>query len=175
MTATTEPPNEKTLLGLPPELRNRIYRYALVTSHRVNISASQPNKPGLLSCCKQIPVEATGIFTRENIFSTTITDLRPSIPHSHWLRRDVRGRSCGLHLAGSPNWQNFEVWLKQIHAREIPAFSIHYGAVNWHRAAVRAVKIVVQMRRVEWAVVESVLQEYKEALDSKGRTDWKWA
>ena len=73
------------LNDLPGELRNRIYRLALVQHSNIEIqvadstkfSNSKHNALALLSTCRQIRAEATPIFFTENIFEIQ-TDLLSS-------------------------------------------------------------------------------------------------
>ncbi|KAK3113507.1 hypothetical protein LTR53_009151 [Teratosphaeriaceae sp. CCFEE 6253] len=52
-----------TLFGLPPELRNAIYTYALRSSEPIIVSAQAgPARPALLQQCKQITADATQIY-----------------------------------------------------------------------------------------------------------------
>ncbi|KAK3071495.1 hypothetical protein LTR53_008505 [Teratosphaeriaceae sp. CCFEE 6253] len=56
-----------TLLGLPPELRNAIYTYALSSSEPIIVSAQVgPARPALLQQCKQITAEAIQIYYTTN-------------------------------------------------------------------------------------------------------------
>ncbi|KAF7194691.1 hypothetical protein HII31_03953 [Pseudocercospora fuligena] len=74
-------------LGIPAELRNRIYREALVPkadTDRDTISISPgyddtlrelPPEPPLLRTCKQIREEATSIYEQENQFFVELEDF----------------------------------------------------------------------------------------------------
>ncbi|KAK5676041.1 hypothetical protein LTS10_011330 [Elasticomyces elasticus] len=74
-------PAGPTLLTIPPEMRNRIYREALVQG---NIYMSRccpffgplPDEPALLSVCHQIREEALSIYYCENKFSFGVYDSK---------------------------------------------------------------------------------------------------
>lgn len=71
-----------TLLGLPGELRNEIYRLALIEDNFVYLN-DHSLQPGLLMTNRQIRKEAMPIF-QENKLGLVIYDLKPE-PHSdHW-------------------------------------------------------------------------------------------
>ncbi|EMC96951.1 hypothetical protein BAUCODRAFT_48719, partial [Baudoinia panamericana UAMH 10762] len=57
------------LLNLPGELRNYIYRLALVEDDHIKISKnSKPLQPGILQVSRQCRKEASDIYYQENIF-----------------------------------------------------------------------------------------------------------
>lgn len=62
---TTGP--EPTLLGIPAELRNRIYRYSLtVSGKRIDVNDPRILKggPGLLATCRQIRQEVSPLLSQ---------------------------------------------------------------------------------------------------------------
>ncbi|KAK5725693.1 hypothetical protein LTR15_003883 [Elasticomyces elasticus] len=89
---STSVPIEHTLLGLPPEMRNAIYRYVLVKSNTIEVSPGRPYayKPAFLSTCRQIRAEADGIFMNENKFTTDpgFHGYGITIPCWHWLNKN---------------------------------------------------------------------------------------
>lgn len=63
------PPNPFRFLDLPGELRNHIYRHALVSANTFTIKLQFPSTDtSLLRVNKQILAEASTIFYQENIF-----------------------------------------------------------------------------------------------------------
>ncbi|KAI7362801.1 hypothetical protein KC336_g21649, partial [Hortaea werneckii] len=64
------PKQHKTcrFLQLPGELRNQIYRYALVSDKAIEITPTGPGEPPLLSTCVTIRRETKGIYYPENNF-----------------------------------------------------------------------------------------------------------
>ncbi|KAK3617491.1 hypothetical protein LTR56_025254 [Elasticomyces elasticus] len=88
---STSVPIEHTPLGLPPEMRNAIYRYVLVKPDPLEVSPGRPYayKPAFLSTCRQIRAEADGIFMNENTFTTDpgFHGYGITIPYWHWLNK----------------------------------------------------------------------------------------
>jgi len=68
---------QSRLCSLPPELRNRIYRYALVTDDRINVQrhVNVPSPPGLLQTSRQIRNETHAIYSIENSFHFIVFDF----------------------------------------------------------------------------------------------------
>lgn len=120
-------PPRASLLSLPGELRNRIYRFVLVEQPSIEFYSKHDSQdpfsdltvleeqhtiePGLLPSCAQIRNEARPIFFQENIFYTYIQDgkLEPQLGHWFW-RRVRRSRRCLGHT-GSLLWCNVDPWL----------------------------------------------------------------
>ena len=65
--ASTTSQHPCSLTQLPAELRNKIYRYALVAANKV-FQLTSLRQPALLAACRQIRSEATPIFFAENTF-----------------------------------------------------------------------------------------------------------
>jgi hypothetical protein len=64
-------PQSPSLLTIPSELRNEIYRLALTSSERIEITENY-TEPALLSTCRQIRNEATPILYLENNWSINL-------------------------------------------------------------------------------------------------------
>jgi hypothetical protein len=75
-------PAPSRLLALPPELRNRIFRYALVSDQTIRVGVQSYSSrgrsrrrfgmlPGLINVSKQIRHETQAIFFKENEFGIT--------------------------------------------------------------------------------------------------------
>ena len=98
------------LLSLPPEIRNVIYRYALVEG-RFDIRGkdSHPPQPGLLQANRHFRRETLQIYYKENKFK--------------WHMRDFDSenfvRWCHLWLfKGACNWQNLLRWLEAVYKQQ---------------------------------------------------------
>lgn len=66
------------LLKLPPELRNRIYRYAIVQDEPIDVAETTKKKePALLATCKEIREQALKMFYHENTFYCLANFLPP--------------------------------------------------------------------------------------------------
>lgn len=75
MEPTKNATNSLCLLDLPAELRNDIYRLAMVTDTRIELvdNSIRQKHTTLLQTCRQIRAEATAMFYAENRFKLTTT------------------------------------------------------------------------------------------------------
>lgn len=103
------------LLALPAELRNAIYRFALVENDRIQITDQKPppSEPGLLSVNKQVRKEARGIYHKENIFRFHVADYDITILLK-WCAVSFRRRTSRFNylINRSHNWPTLLAWLK---------------------------------------------------------------
>lgn len=82
---TSAPCQASPLLLLPPELRNMIYRLALVDKHKIDIEAAHLKKLlALTQTCSGIRNESVGIFYAENIFWVPYSPRNAEV-HAKWL------------------------------------------------------------------------------------------
>ena len=91
------------LFELSPELRNTIYRLALVSNNTIEVGAADapPMDPPLLMTCRQIRREARGIYYQENTVNFTALDydVRKIVT---WLDRSRRSGAPGTGRACAP-------------------------------------------------------------------------
>lgn len=82
-----------TFLETPPEIRNIIYRYVLVSAESpINVNKlNLKNRKALLDTCAQIKDEATAVFFGENDFCITCTLDQDEGP-GNWVK------SLGKHI-----------------------------------------------------------------------------
>lgn len=60
---------ESALVKIPPELRNRIYRFATLHARPIDVTGTTKKKESaLLATCEQIREEALQMFYHENVF-----------------------------------------------------------------------------------------------------------
>ncbi|KAK3704635.1 hypothetical protein LTR37_013734 [Vermiconidia calcicola] len=93
-TMTPLQPQESPFFSkLAPELRNKIYRYVLVSNEEIDFSSTRfRTQTQFLHVCRQIKVEATQIFYAENTFLIDDAEKQMSgVAES--LRLLVRGRA----------------------------------------------------------------------------------
>ena len=102
--------NTCRILALPAELRNEIYRYAIIEDGQIEVTLEGPGEPELLRTCGEIRQEAITIYYTENHFVLQIEDwdgapLLPFMPH---YKRNVTGcpPNIGFDLEVPPNWDN---------------------------------------------------------------------
>lgn len=120
-----EPP-ESRFLDLPAELRNDIYRHAILKDKKILVTTSGIDEPSLLRACKQIRDEALPIYYAENRFTLQIIDYKSDVVLSferrercQILRRHNIECEIRLRRVGTANWQNLREWLERFHAREL--------------------------------------------------------
>lgn len=115
---------ESCLFKLPPELRNTIYRFAVVTDDEVCITKSGGiSEPSLLLICKTVRSEALDIFYQENSFSCVVHDYDPASVMLAMRKiaslelRSTPGGVKGIDNFGfrcfrEPNWKNLVQWVR---------------------------------------------------------------
>ncbi|CAK3766517.1 Hypothetical predicted protein [Lecanosticta acicola] len=111
-------------LDLAPELRNRIYDYALVLDPK----DSQPvhkklKQPGLLTTCTQIRAEARMMWYSQNDFVIIVQDCNANLLQ-RWLQHvsalpDTFEFSLAIIPKGRYDWHNLLDWCKMVHERKI--------------------------------------------------------
>lgn len=165
-----------SLLGLPAELRNEIYRYALVEGE-ITIGLAGLVQPGILRTCQQMRCEASGIYYQENNFTITIINLRSLVPARHWLINAGLDEHRILELRGGLNWSNLNAWLRDYHEADRYLKVLWNGDDGWaqYKAVGNAFEIVDLMLDLPWSRVEAVLEKFREGLraTSYGSGGWK--
>lgn len=126
---TTLPPavGEFPFLRLPGELRNMVYKHALVTDGKVNITREHGiPEAALLSTCKKIRKEAIGIFYHDNNFQLTARSHHPAV-NLMWTKKIRSLRRQGVSIprfpstqhVGKRSWTNLKWMLREMHAGNI--------------------------------------------------------
>ncbi|KAK5740376.1 hypothetical protein LTR17_004639 [Elasticomyces elasticus] len=107
-------------LDLPPELRNRCYRYALLWPDIIVLAGDARMEPGLLRASRQLREEGASIYYSENRFLFTIRDMAGAemMPFRHLqLKFSKVARGVFRYtVAPGVNWANLLAWLKAHHA-----------------------------------------------------------
>lgn len=171
--------NSCRLLSLPGELRNRIYRAALVSDRTIEIDKARwsTHQPALLKTCRTIRAEAYRLFYLENKISTNIHDWNPVVKYEFqklMANHRIRPKQLNHYFTGGPNWQNLMDWLQAVHQGRIGAIS---DAVGKQRPMERKTigimfKIVRKATGVSaWSQVEDLLVAHREVL---GMNDARW-
>lgn len=116
-------------LALPGEIRNTIYRFAIVEDEPLLITyKTVPVEPSLLQTCRSIRREAWPIFYYENTYEieTTNRDMEPFI--TFYKQRGLNGkdfplrfskRTSHLQSTGSSPFTNFLRYIKAWYTEEI--------------------------------------------------------
>ena len=114
---------ESRLLSLPPEIRNLIYRYALVEGE-INIGHPHvlPTLPGALQVNKQVRSETLDIYYKENVFVWYIdqfnADALTQWCLSSWDRYFAQ-MSFALTVYRKVSWTNVLRWLRAYYDFEV--------------------------------------------------------
>ncbi|KAK5124394.1 hypothetical protein LTR85_001611 [Meristemomyces frigidus] len=162
------------LLTLPGELRNRIYRLALVAHDDITVDKENWKQPALLQVCKRIRKEGSSIYYEENKFGFDATDFNSDaliswFQHGKRFPKSIEQGSCGP--TGRNDWGNLLRWLKRCF--EVRMFGI--SAADWSsseiKTAVTAFKLADNLRlvRLGWEQVHIALELYRQGLKDAGQ------
>ena len=118
---------DSPLFDLPPELRNKIYRYALVRIRELAITKSHgiPEAP-LLSVSKLVRSETYELFYLENKFKCVVHNYDPTsvmLANRRWSAlAQIPGTTLddtidviSIHYRGKRNWKNLVTWFHFVH------------------------------------------------------------
>ncbi|KAK5694957.1 hypothetical protein LTR17_024748 [Elasticomyces elasticus] len=113
------------LLDIAPELRNHIYRMAIIHNQPIVVSTQGYNIPPLLSVCKQIRHEAESIFYYENAFETELSDYNIDL-HRKFMEhlKDLGLQKKKINaspksISWMPHWPNMIHWLALYHRYDV--------------------------------------------------------
>jgi len=116
------------LFKLPPEIRDMVYRFALVDDNYLDITKAYgiPEAP-LLSVSKLIRSETYEMFYTENKFLCIVEDVdaatlvlktRKFSGRSQFSSVKLKGRvDCGIMRRGTRDWKNLVAWVHLSHQR----------------------------------------------------------
>lgn len=176
--AGQEPAEPASLLGMPPGIRNRIYREVLVDydehisfyheefDYPESIHKENTIQPGILRTCTQIRKEALSIFLQENHFTTWIQEgkLEPHLEHWFWQTKE---RS--IPVLGDIKWKNLKVWLRAYWSGRLSESTFHkvFNFDDWpiFTVCLNALEMVRHLEGTKWDVVEAVLEEFAKAVE----------
>ncbi|KAK5117165.1 hypothetical protein LTR85_008933 [Meristemomyces frigidus] len=163
------------LLRLAPELRNRIYHFALIEASPIRINVDHHEHPGLLRVGTKIRNEASGIYMTENTFELECHDMRPNLPAQplvFWLANVPRGK-IDWHVTGTSSWRHLLTWLKFYHEAGRYYLQLRDTPVppHEHLICMMAFCTVRELKEVEWDAVEAVLEFHRISLTLAG-LDW---
>ncbi|KAK4549860.1 hypothetical protein LTR36_005161 [Oleoguttula mirabilis] len=164
-TSPAPPPDSKhTLLSLPPEIRNQIYRAVLIEPHSIAVreGVRPPEEPALLATCRHIRNEALGIFWKENNFEILVCDFAASF-YIKWCgvsKKTSDSRYNSTHtftLSGDIDWWYLKNWLRAFFEGECHCFDAE-NANKDMAAAAYLFDVVAEMRdHCSWNQVDAVL------------------
>lgn len=169
------------LLRLPGELRNEIYRYALVEADNEHIRISKhikPAQPGILQVNRQCRKESADIFYAENTFAFGISHFDAAI-YISWCKSSSRRRWCQTtaSVSRSQNWANLLVWLEAYWNQECGGIVGNSSKANADaKAATHLFSMVKKMRdgkMLPWEDAREVLEDAHAAL-AEIKPRWAW-
>lgn len=169
MASPSQDPPKPALLSLPAELRNRIYRLALVQDAEIRIapSHSPPPEPALLSTCRQVRGEARNIYYQDNTFLFGVSDFDAAMLVTFESRsRTHRRANHSLALGGGPNWANLKAWIRAVFEGRGHYFSRRFDdeavpAPLHEHLAVMCFDVMMRLRArgMEWKQAKGVLED----------------
>ena len=173
--------SKRHFLGLPPELRTKIYEYALLEPRPISITATGPQQPPLLRSCTRIREEAIRLHYTNNRFIMTVTDydVEPILrSYRVWSRYyappegydDDKGEVygvIGIDTNGSPNWKNLVEWCKLVHEHQVYGYASSDDGDGTDTSLGAIMDAVLDLRGdggATWEIVERVLERFKRML-----------
>ncbi|KAK3050292.1 hypothetical protein LTR09_008441 [Extremus antarcticus] len=132
---STTASSSSPLLKLPPELRNKIYGYAILRSGVKKVHSTDGSQPPLLRVCKEIRSEAVALYYTDNKFYLCIDSCnvrrvlgfrkalakhfsRPA-PHLCPADFDDSHGIIGVRVDGAMEWERFVEWVELFWAGEM--------------------------------------------------------
>ncbi|KAK5706091.1 hypothetical protein LTR97_001077 [Elasticomyces elasticus] len=159
-------------LVLPPELRNRIYEYALIKPYNITVDVHLQIPP-LLDVSRQIKKEASGIWYESNRFSHYIQDCNAMLLQrftKHCKNTGMKARDQ-LEIYETPNWPNLVKWCKQVHAHNSKCLPQGAGFSAVETVISSAHGIAIETKDQPWEKCEALLKILRRTV---GRYDKRW-
>lgn len=172
------------LLSLPPELRNMIWMFAVVSAKPLTILRDTPRQPGITLACKMTRGEALGLFYSQNTFACTVTNYDATeykryrrVADRYGLRivllthrRSIGDRAI-LH-------DNLLIWLESTWTGESAPLGYIPGHTDesfaWEKLSHRIVKLFNQAKllrgKVAWHNAREILSNAVDAAGVCGET-----
>lgn len=165
-----------TLLSIPGELRNRIYRMTFEDGDKdgtVTLNSSTFPEPALLSVCTQIRDEAGPIFYSERIFAIDMTAFASDAWGLFVQKRNDVLEEFGVEMPSrrfgvwTPNWPNLLIQLRRWHKGCFAGWNrgSYEGLLpTTHEMAFAMMDMVIDLEDMPWSKVEKILERYHRAL-----------
>jgi hypothetical protein len=175
---TTQP--DCLLFRLPGELRNAIYRFALVELEALKITKhAKTPQPGILQTCRQCRTEALAIYYQENVFAFGISHFDATV-YIDWCQTSPHRRWCktNAYVSRSQNWANLLNWLHAYWRKECGGIvGNEEGKFNADaKAATHLFAMVKKMRDgglLGWEDARELLEDAHAAL-AEIKPRWSW-
>jgi hypothetical protein len=172
-----ESTKESAFLNLPAELRNQIYKEAVVESDAIEVSRSSvPAEPGLLRVNRQIRKEVKDIYYRDNLFKFHLFDYDATI-FIRWFGSSESRAACNWETRyhGRKNWINLHAWLKATYDGKTNGKRVKRSLDKQADIVVGIFNIVMRMKRndIPWETVEKYLNDVRQLITVKDAS-WGW-
>jgi len=151
-------------LALAPELRNRVYEYALLEPDTVVVTTSL-QQPALPRVNKQVRGEALDLYYGTIFFDVHIIDCDATLLAQFEQYLDVLNRKCSVRMlmsATGEDWTNLVAWCRLIHEGKCGGFGT-LGldeSFDDSEAVIHAAHRIVKMDW-SWAACEKELAELR--------------
>ena len=170
---------DSPLLDLPSELRNKIYELALISDEPVHVYGGSVGRPPLLRACKQIAIEASGIFFANNRFIAHLAGV--DVPKFHRTLIAIGPHHAGLipHLCLKLNLRKeLEDWFQADGYQDEPNSAPQYNSSRGRalRARWSHTPCTMISYGINPAVIYAKASSYgaeDEGEDPRGRVLWK--
>ncbi|KAK4575303.1 hypothetical protein LTR86_001156 [Recurvomyces mirabilis] len=165
---------------LPGELRNQIYRYALLEPEHIKITKhSRVLQPGILQTSKSCRKEAGDIYYQENVFAFGISHFDAAL-YIGWCKSSPQRRWCKTNafVSRSQNWANLLIWLEAYWNKECGGIvGSEEGKFNADaKAATHLFSMTKKMREhglLTWEDAQGLLEDAHNAL-AEIKPRWAW-
>lgn len=175
------------LLNLPGELRNMIYRYALLDENPIPVTMQGYDRSSLLGTCRRIRRETFNLFYEESSFLVRTVDYNSDNLYA-WKTLLRSGIVCPMSLRWgatrsnrTPNWANVVIWARRchedrwMHPMRGPQALKAAGSRDKTKFALGSIfQMVAAMRNQPWPLVERTLVQMRpmlEAIDARWGQD----
>ena len=165
---------QSPLFKLPAELRNNVYRLALLSESHIDVTLQDSINPPLLRTSREIRKESITIYYGESLFGVPALDCNSDLCMK-WLvletalRRQlkIKIRSYAMNetkVISRKTWTNLLTWLKRFHQRSVSCRGLSPSQKKWEkRPDLLTIGIMFEMvsklRSQPWATVEHLLLE----------------
>lgn len=167
------------LLSLPAEIRNTIYRYALVKAKiLIQPQRPPPHQPSLLRVSRQLRRETIKIYYSEKLFKWHIRDFNSDIKRA-WCPASESRRTANsvFSFVGRCDWNQLLKWLEAAYYKQanVPSGQKPPHYTGNDAAAVQLFNAVRSMRNEQgqsWEEVKANLELIRLTLAAVS-SDWE--
>ncbi|KAF2167338.1 hypothetical protein M409DRAFT_22148 [Zasmidium cellare ATCC 36951] len=169
--------NRLHILGLIPELRNRIMEMALSSPDDIALSATSPQQPPILRTCSQLRAQYTRVYYTINslVLSLEAYNGAATVPAVKAFVKHVESPmdlEIIEFLRVEKWWVNLLEWMRLVHAGEMPNFVEGAEQRSGELLVIAQMfGVVEEMKGVDWEITRKVLERFRVLL---GEHDVDW-